>query len=861
MRVIKLFIPILGACILLVLIFIGVTATALVQEVILDDFPQPPLPEPDLLSATNEPSGSVPDHLTPSATDSISSTFLGAGDAQVHGLIYAYDSLWASTRTQPARILKIDPDTLAINERLELSTGMDQGEDIIAAEGFIWVILYTNPVQLIRVDPNADPLTYDVALTVPGSRNGMSLDYAFGYLWAGCIDDILQVDISDPLVPTYEVYDIAFLDEPPADIVFAHALTHDENFMWTTLYQYDFGVSFFISDTVMKFDPITPTGSFTTTTVDVFFPDDIAYIGQHLYIAGETVSPSDMYQFADSVVIYTSTYITDRVSYGTFAYPLDPQSVWAVYTNTPGTVKKFDLDINEVVTLTLPSGYDDPSELAFDPLGNMYVSTWQNPAGIVKYTAPTSITLNIHKSGSDAVLTWTHTAMDTILYRVWRSTDSFFTPGSPSSVVIGEVQPPFSSLVIYTDTGVITDTEPNYYYGVQTVNSYGLVSPLSNKVEVYALSTPGSPSLITPVDGSEVANEDTEITFQWEPDITGGDPSGYVLYVDSAAVMTLTTPMTSTSMTLSVGLHDWYVTAFNANGTSAPSEVWSLEVLPYPPGAPILVSPANGSNVENPVTFQWEPSSIGGLPTNYVFTLDDTPVMTLSSSTTSLQQVLSEGSHIWKVTAFNDVGYSPDSPTWSVNVQLDPPASPTLIAPDNESVVANEETQITFQWESVNGGSTDGYVFYVDSTAVMTFTNPVTSTNMTLSVGLHDWYVTAFNIYGTSAPSEIWSLEVLPYPPGTPVLLSPADGVNVKSPVTFQWEANPVGGDPSGYVFILDNTPVFTFTTPVTAASTTLTLGEHTWSVLATNKGGTSSPADVWTVFASYLIYMPTLSK
>jgi hypothetical protein len=280
------------------------------------------------------------------------------------------------------------------------------------------------------------------------------------------------------------------------------------------------------------------------------------------------------------------------------------------------------------------------------------------------------------------------------------------------------------------------------------------------------------------------------------------------------------------------------------------------------PGAPELLSPADLSTVNNPVPFQWEPSTLGGLPTNYIFTLDDTPVITVTSSTTSLQRELSEGTHTWKVTAFNDIGTSPDSQTWSVNVLPEPPDPPMLITPLDGSEIANRDTDITFQWEgTTTGGATDGFVFYVDSTAVMTFTTVVTSTTMTLPVGIHDWYVTAFNAYGVSAPSDVWSLEVLPYPPGTPLLVSPMDGASVDNPVIFQWQASATGGAPSGYVFILDSTPVLTITTPVTATTMTLSPGEHTWSVQATNKGGTSSPAEAWTISTPYAVYMPMLGR
>ena len=68
-----------------------------------------------------------------SAVDSI---ILEQGDNIVHGFTYFNGQLWASTRTSPCRILRIDPNTLNY-ERIILDAGLNDGEDLTTAEGYV----------------------------------------------------------------------------------------------------------------------------------------------------------------------------------------------------------------------------------------------------------------------------------------------------------------------------------------------------------------------------------------------------------------------------------------------------------------------------------------------------------------------------------------------------------------------------------------------------------------------------------------------------------------------------------------------------------------------------------------------------
>jgi hypothetical protein len=86
------------------------------------------------------------------------------------------------------------------------------------------------------------------------------------------------------------------------------------------------------------------------------------------------------------------------------------------------------------------------------------------------------------------------------------------------------------------------------------------------------------------------------------------------------------------------------------------------------------------------------------------------------------------------------------------------PDSPTLISPANGSWVSSP---VTFVWQSAESGApTEGYVFYLDDTPVVTFTTLITTTTLDVSPWAHTWYVKATNKFGESLPSSPWSFDV-----------------------------------------------------------------------------------------------------
>jgi uncharacterized repeat protein (TIGR01451 family) len=322
---------------------------------------------------------------------------LPSGDNYIHGLIYYNGYLYGSTRSypNPARVLKIDPNTLDVVVTQTLSSGFYDGEDIIAAGGYLWVILYTKPARLVRLDPNSDTLDWETAVTFSDTVTstmdaGESLDYAFGSLWAGGRDHLARVDITtNPLTPTYLLYDLApTLNLTTSNAGLLGSLAHDAQFLWGTYKQYagDPDAGTFYASTVVKMKPVDPTGVYAKTEISTDTPDDSAFTGGAYFVGGEGLS-SHIYKFSSNPAVYTVTRVSDSPSYGLFVNPGEPQFVWGAYVGSPGIVKKFDLNASPLLTVTLPAGFNDPSEIAFDGDGNVYVTTWQDPAGIVKLPA------------------------------------------------------------------------------------------------------------------------------------------------------------------------------------------------------------------------------------------------------------------------------------------------------------------------------------------------------------------------------------------------------------------------------------------------------------------------------------------
>ena len=194
-----------------------------------------------------------------------------------------------------------------------------------------------------------------------------------------------------------------------------------------------------------------------------------------------------------------------------------------------------------------------------------------------------------------------------------------------------------------------------------------------------APSPPGPPYLLT----AEPGNRQVALTWA-RPDWEGTSPvTAYRVYAAAGGLACTTATTTCTVTGLTNGQpYEFWVTAINAVGESAPSRRLTATPRPDPPGPPFLAT-VTGGNAQ--ATVAWDPPpSDGGAPiTEYrVFTGSGTRVCTVAPPTEQCTvEGLANGQpyEFW-VTAVNSAGESPPSRRLSVTPELTLPGPPLDVA-------------------------------------------------------------------------------------------------------------------------------------------------------------------------------------
>lgn len=293
-----------------------------------------------------------------------STKILSSGDNLIHGFIYYDGYLWGSTRTTPARVLKINPETLDY-ERITLDSGLNYGEDIEAAENYVWVVLRISPTKLIKVNPTT--LSWETAITFSGFDEGQSLVYAFNYLWIGGMSKIAKVNLTSL---SYTLYDYSGL----VGIRDFHAITSGGSYIWaTTELQYS-------EINILKINSSNPTGySYVNLTKTI--SDDITYVDNHLFCGSEFGIPRVIWKIANDLT-HTNVSIGSDGCYGVFSHGGE---LYALINVSPGTVQNYLTDLSLNTVYGLPIGFNKANEVAWDDDGVMYVTCFTSPSRIVKF--------------------------------------------------------------------------------------------------------------------------------------------------------------------------------------------------------------------------------------------------------------------------------------------------------------------------------------------------------------------------------------------------------------------------------------------------------------------------------------------
>jgi outer membrane receptor protein involved in Fe transport len=112
-----------------------------------------------------------------------------------------------------------------------------------------------------------------------------------------------------------------------------------------------------------------------------------------------------------------------------------------------------------------------------------------------------------------------------------------------------------------------------------------------------------------------------------------------------------------------------------------------------------------------------------------------------------------------------------------------------------------------------------------------------------------------------------FALSSIPYEcnydltPNAPSMVAPANGSWLNSTVTFVWQPAEEGAPLKGYVFYLDDTPVVTFTSPISTTTLDVTPWELTWLVKASNITGIFLPSASWSLNIFGKLCIPLTDK
>jgi len=309
-------------------------------------------------------------------------------------------------------------------------------------------------------------------------------------------------------------------------------------------------------------------------------------------------------------------------------------------------------------------------------------------------------------------------------------------------------------------------------------NSLGQIIGVSyGNGSVQTVAVPSAPVLLSPATG--VLNQPVSLTLAWN---ASANADSYKLQVSSSATFstlivndsTISTTSKQVSGLLNNTKYYWRVSAKNAAGNSAFSNVFDFTTIVAAVVAPKLLTPANNA-VNQPVslTLSWEAVTNAAsyrlqVATNSTFTdlvVNDSLITSTSKAVSSL---LNNKKYYWRVNAKNAAGTSVYSDTYNFTTIIAIPNAPVLIAPVNnkDSLRIEVNYPIEFVWYRSSGATTYHLQISTNSqfTALVAQDSLLTDSTYSFQSWKKDvkyfWRVYAKNSAGKSVASPVWNFTV-----------------------------------------------------------------------------------------------------
>ena len=377
--------------------------------------------------------------------------------------------------------------------------------------------------------------------------------------------------------------------------------------------------------------------------------------------------------------------------------------------------------------------------------------------------------------------------------------------------------------------------------------------------------TVSAPTLVSPANGAAMPGV-SNVTFTWNAVADPSGIEGYNYQVSSRpdfpdAFIQYRGSVSTNSLTLSsIAIITWYwriQAADRAGNLSAWSQPFTLHLgtASPPTTAPSLVSPANGANVAQPVTFDW--SDVSGA-TSYEIQIDNSSTIAepfVASQTVTASQVSLGGLPVqqlwWRVRALNSGGAGPFSATRSFTPQAAAVTLSTISLNPTSVVGGNSSTgTATLSGAAPRGGAV---VTLSDNSSAATVpasvTVPAGATSATFTVTTttvtSNTTATITGSYGGTSRTAM--LTITPASGGTlpaPTLVSPANDARFSAGQTINFDWSDVAGAASYTIEIDDSSTIAAplVTTQTVTASQVSISGLPTrrmwWRVRANNASG-----------------------
>jgi hypothetical protein len=482
-----------------------------------------------------------------------------------------------------------------------------------------------------------------------------------------------------------------------------------------------------------------------------------------------------------------------------------------------------------------------------------------------------SFAIPLAQTTSAVTLKWDPSADATsgsvVGYRLYYSAQSFsFLPTDVAT------NPAFTKIDVGNQTSAaLTNLAagPTYYFGVTAYDASGVESSLSNVLPFN--DAPPAITLTSP--SASLSFLTTDLVVVSATASSASSTIAKVEFFDGATLLASETaaPFTLTQL-FAAGNHTLTAKATDANNNTAMSTAVSISVsapVTPPPNALPTVSlsaPANNSSftVGSSVTIAASATDTDGTIAKVEF-YDGFAL--LGSDTTAPYSIaistLSAGAHSITAKATDNLGATSTSPVALISINLNQSPTVTLTTPANNSAFLTNAA-VTITASAVDSDGTIAKVeFYDSATLLGSATAPpysVTTTN--LSAGAHSITAKATDNLGAVSTSGAIAISVSANQSPAVAVTGPANNSTVVANTTVTIVASAT--DPDGSVARVDFYDGATLlgsatATPYTLTTTTLAVGTHSLTAVATDNLGatTTSAATTITVVANQ---SPTVS-